>query len=597
MSAKSRPGAAVLKPALTARLARRLPPLRWLRQYNRADAAADAVAGTVTAVLLVPQAMAYAVVAGLPPQVGLYASVLPSLAYALFGTSPYVGVGPVAVNAIMVASALAAVSHGDPAGNVVHALQLAAISAVTLLVLATLRAGAFINFLSRPVLDGFTSGAAVLIVLTQLPALLGLRSDTGPLVYEVLGGLARHLPELHTPTLLISLASLALLLLGGRPLRALLRRLPLPSLAADLLGRMAPLAMVVIATLAVGIAHLAADGVAVVGQIPAGLPAPSLDFVRAPGWLELLAPGILIALVSYVSSVSIGQALASRRRQRIDADQELLALGAANAAAVAGGALPVAASFSRSALNFSTGARTPMAGVVSALLVAVTALALTGLFRNLPKAALAALIVVAVVPLIDVRGFRRTLAYSRGDGLTFAATFTAVLLIGVERGLLLGALLALAIHIWRSGRPHMAVIGRVPGTEHFRNVARHRVETWPTLLLVRVDEGLYFANAARVEHFILGALAARPQVDHLILVGSAINHIDSSGLAMLESLLPALREAGVCVHLAEFKGPVMDRLRRSGLLEELPPGEIYLSTHVAVTTLLARDASNPEATA
>lgn len=567
-------------------LSRFLPPLLWLKRYRRTDALADLVAGTVTAVLLVPQAMAYAVVAGLPPEVGLYASVLPSLAYALLGTSAYVGVGPVAVNAIMVASAIAVAGHGNPATNVPHALQLAAISAITLLGLGLLRAGAFMNFLSRPVLDGFTSGAALLIVLTQLPPLLGLSTHTGPLPYEVLTGVAQQIHGLHGPTVAIGVASIALLLLGDRPLRAVLERLRLKPLTADLLGRMTPLAMVALATAAVTVGQMATRGVAVVGVIPSGLPGPSLDFVRTPGWLELLVPGILIALISYVSSVSVAQGLASRRRERIDPDQELFALGAANAAAVVGGALPVAASFSRSALNFSTGARTPMAGAVTALLVGITALSLTGLFENLPKAALAALILVAVAPLIDVGGLRRTYAYSRGDGLTFGATFGAVLLLGVERGLLLGALLALAIHVWRSGRPHMAVLGRVPGTEHFRNVTRHRVETWPALLLLRVDESLYFANASRVEQFILEALSARPLVTDLVLVGSAINHIDSSGLAMLESLLPSLAEAGVRTHLAEFKGPVMDRLRRSRLFDLLPPGRVFLSTHEAATALV-----------
>lgn len=561
------------------------PPLRWLRLYRRSDVVADVLAGTITAVLLVPQAMAYAVVAGLPPQVGLYASVLPSLAYALFGTSPYVGVGPVAVNALMVASALAVVGHGDPAQQIVNAQVLAAISALTLLGLGSLRAGVFMSFLSRPVLDGFTSGAALLIVLTQLPALLGVSTHSGPLLHEVLRAVWHALPATNWPTLALGMASIGLLALAGRPLRSVLGRLPLSSLQADFIGRLTPLVVLTLATFAVAMGELTTRGVAAVGTIPAGLPTPSFAFLRASTWLELLAPGMLIALISYVSSVSIAQGLASRRRERIDTDQELFALGAANAAAAVGGALPVAASFSRSAINFSAGARTPLAGVVSALLVGGTALWLTGLFYQLPKAALAALIVVAVTPLINLRGFRRTLAYSRGDGLTFGTTFVAVLLLGVERGLLLGALLGLAAYVWRTGRPHVAVLGRVYGSEHFRNVNRYHVETWPNLLLLRVDESLYFANASRIEDAIVDRIAAHPQVTDLVLVGSGINHIDSTGLAMLETLLPALREAGVRTHLAEFKGPVLDRLQGSGLLETLAPGQVFLSTEQAVTAL------------
>lgn len=562
-----------------------LPLLRWLRTYRRTDAGADLLAGIITAVLLVPQAMAYAVVAGLPPQVGLYASVLPSLAYALFGTSPYLGVGPVAVNALMVASALAVVGHGDPAEQIVNAQVLAAISALTLLGLGALRAGAFMSFLSRPVLNGFTSGAALLIVLTQLPALFGLSAGNGPLLHEVLPAVWRALPMVDWPTLTLAMASIGLLILGGRPLRGLLGHLPLSSLQADLLGRLTPLVVLAVASVAAAAGDFAMRGVAVVGVIPVGLPAPSFAFLRASTWLELLAPGMLIALISYVSSVSIAQGLASRRRERIDTDQELYALGAANAASAIGGALPVAASFSRSVLNFSAGARTPLAGVVSALLVGCIALWLSGLFHHLPRAALAALIVVAVTPLIDLHGFRRTWAYSRSDGLSFGATFVAVLLLGVERGLLLGALLGVAMYVWRTGRPHIAVVGRVSGSEHFRNVNRYHVETWPNLLLMRVDESLYFANASRVEETILDQISAKPKVTDLVLVGSGINHVDSSGLAMLETLLPALREAGVCTHLAEFKGPVLDRLKGSGLLDTLAPGRVFLSTEQAVTAL------------
>lgn len=562
-----------------------LPLLRWLRSYRRTDAGADLLAGAITAVLLVPQAMAYAVVAGLPPQVGLYASVLPSLAYALFGTSPYLGVGPVAVNALMVASALAVVGHGDPAEQIVNAQVLAAISALTLLGLGALRAGAFMSFLSRPVLNGFTSGAALLIVLTQLPALLGLSAGSGPLLHEVLPAVWRALPMVDWPTLTLAMASIGLLILGGRPLRGLLGHLPLSSLQADLLTRLTPLLVLALASVAAAAGDRVMRGVAVVGVIPVGLPAPSLAFLRASTWLELLAPGMLIALISYVSSVSIAQGLASRRRERVDTDQELYALGAANAASAIGGALPVAASFSRSALNFSAGARTPLAGVVSALLVGCIALWLSGLFHHLPRAALAALIVVAVMPLIDLHGFRRTWAYSRSDGLSFGVTFVAVLLLGVERGLLLGALLGVAMYVWRTGRPHIAVVGRVPGSEHFRNVNRHHVETWPNLLVLRVDESLYFANASRVEGVILNQIATSPLVTELVLIGSGINHVDSTGRAMLETLLPALREAGVCTHLAEFKGPVLDRLKGSGLLDTLAPGRVFLSTAQAVTAL------------
>lgn len=568
-------------------LARALPALSWLRGYTRADWHADGVAGLITAVLLVPQAMAYAMLAGLPPQVGLYASVAAPIAYALYGSSRNLAVGPVAVAAVMVAGALASPAvqgHGTAVGN---ALVLALEMGLILLVMSALRLGNMVNFISHPVLSGFTSGAAILIVLTQVPPLLGIGSSEAMTSHEIARAIYRQLSAVEPATLALSVMSIALLVLGGGPLRTLLSRLSDKGWTA-LLTRAAPLAVVALAMIAVAALDLdRARGVATVGAVPAGLPRPDLGFLRLDTWLALLPSAALIALVSYVESVSMAKIIANRRRQRVNVNQELTALGAANVAAAFTGGMPVAGSFSRTMVNFAAGARTQLAGIVAALVIGLTLLFFAPWFERLPRAALAAIIVVAVIPLIDVAGMRALWRYQRSEAAVLLLTLGGVLVFGIEVGLVIGLVVSLLYYIWRTSQPHVAVVGRIAGTEHFRNVQRHRVETWPNLALIRVDESLSFADIGVVEDFIMAHLALHPEIKHLVLICSAVNHIDSSALETLERLFVNLREAGVTVHLAEVKGPVLDALERVGLPERMAPGRIFFRTVEAVQAFAA----------
>ena len=560
--------------ATLARTPRLLPA--WLRHYQRGDLSHDLVAGLVTAILLVPQGMAFAILAGLPAQVGLYASILPPIVYALFGSSRTLAVGPVSVAAIMVAHALA--THATPETYLAQAVALALMSGLILLAMGALRLGVLVSLLSHPVLSGFTSAAAVVIIASQIGNLTGLKvADLSALSNLAVSGL-------QPAILALALISIGGLLLMGRPLERGLTRSGCAAKQAQLIGRGGPLAVVVLATgtaLIPALNHL----IPMVGAIPAGLPSFSFGFLGQARWIDLLPSAVLIALVGYVESIAIAKALAHRRRQSVSPNRELLALGAANIGAAFTGGMPVAGGFSRTMVNFNAGARTQMAGLITAGLVGLVALTLTGLLQYIPKAALAAIIVVAVARLIDFAALKQAWHYDRLDAAVILATFAGVLALGIEPGLMAGIGASLLLYVWRTRQPHIAVLGRIVGSEQFRNVARHSVSTSPELLLVRVDENLNFANAEYLEQTLSDLVDAQPQVRHLVLIASGVNHIDSSALSTLEKLVVSLRDAGVTLHLAEIKGPVRDRLQRTALPALIHPGRLFASTHQAMAEL------------
>lgn len=574
-------------------LARHVPILSWGRAYSRRDLPGDLTAGLITAIMLVPQAMAYAMLAGLPPQVGLYASIAPPIVYGIFGSSRALAVGPVAIASLMTATALSALSAPGSPSYIANALVLSLLIGLMLVALGLARAGFLVNFLSHPVISGFTSAAAILIVISQLKHLLGISVPRGESIATVVN-VARHADETNLVTLAIGGGALAILLLMRAPLAALLRRLDLSPFMVQLITRSSPLLAVIL-----GIAVTAgwrlseAASVAIVGAIPGGLPPltmPSTDFDL---WRALLPSAALIAFVSYLESVSVAKALAAKRRQKVDADQELIGLGAANLAAAFTGASPVAGGFARSMVNFAAGAATPFASILTALLLAVSVLFLTPLFRYLPQAVLAATIVVAVAQLIDLRSFRRTWQYNKADFTAQTGTFLVVLAAGVEAGIVTGIVVSLLLYLWRSSRPHFAIVGQVGDTEHYRNVKRHRVRTDPGVLLFRIDENLYFPNAGYLEDSLRGEIAANPDITDVVLICSSVSLIDASALDTLVELRETLKDAGVTLHLAEVKGPVMDRLQQTSFIQELAPGRVFLSTHDAVKHLRERHYADP----
>jgi len=562
------------------------PLLADLRRGSARDLAQDGLAGTVTAILLIPQALAYALLAGLPPEVGLYASVLPVIVYALLGSSRVLAVGPVAVAAVMVSAALIPYAGNDPARYLSGALILSALSGALLLAMAALKLGWLTHFISHPVLSGFTTGAALYIVATQLSGLTGIPVPREAGTEGILAALFTGHGRLNLQTLSFGLGAMLLLFAARAPLTRLLTRLGLQRETAGSIGRTAPLLLVITSTvLSASFDAHGRWGVAVVGAIPHGLPALSLHFLNEDGWLRLLAPAAMIAIIGYVESISVAKALAFRRQEKVDPDRELLALGSTNVIAAIAGAMPVAGGFARSMVNYEAGARTQLAAVVTALWVALAALLFTGLLAALPKAVLAAIIVVAVWQLVDFASLRHSWRYDRGDGAAQAATIAGVLAHGVETGLMIGAGLSLLLFLYRTSRPHIAVVGQVGDSEHFRNVLRHEVRTWPDLLLMRIDETLYFANAPRVESELQAHIVEARQPKDVVLVMSGVAYIDTSGLDVLEALATALHQNGSRLHLAEVKGPVMDRLAGTDLLTALGPQQVHLSAHRAIAAI------------
>ncbi|TCD05511.1 sulfate permease [Erythrobacteraceae bacterium CFH 75059] len=573
------------------RLAKVLPILEWGRTYDRDVLTNDLVAAVIVTIMLIPQSLAYALLAGLPPVVGLYASILPLVAYAIFGTSRTLAVGPVAVISLMTASAAGAVAAQGTALYLEAAITLAALSGVMLAVMGMLRLGFLANLLSHPVISGFISASGLLIATSQLGHILGIPAggDNWP---EMLGSLASAIGSVNPWTMAIGIPATLFLFWARKGSKPLLLKLGLSARAADISAKIAPVVAVAVTILAVVLLDLGERGVNVVGAIPQGLPPFALPSTDLSLISQLWVPALLISIIGFVESVSVAQTLAAKRRQRISPDQELIGLGASNIASALSGGYPVTGGFARSVVNFDAGAQTPAAGAFTAVGIALAGLFLTPLLFNLPIATLAATIIVAVLSLVDLRTPGRLWRYSKADFAAHMATIGTTLLAGVEMGVIAGVAVGLLLYLWRASRPHAAIVGRVPESEHFRNVERHSVFTVPHILSIRIDESLTYLNARWLEEYVLEQVADRPAVRHVILMCSAVNEIDASGLESLEAINHRLIDAGIGLHLSEVKGPVMDRLQRTRFLDTLN-GRVFLSQDRAFREL-ASNGGPPE---
>lgn len=565
------------------RLSRSVPILSWGRTYNGAALSSDLVAAIIVTIMLIPQSLAYALLAGLPPQMGLYASILPLVLYAIFGTSSALAVGPVAVISLMTAAAASTVAAPGSDAYIQAAIILAVLSGLMLTVLGALRLGFIANFLSHPVIAGFITASGIIIAASQLRHLLGIDGGGHNLV-EIVVRLWEGLGNISLITLAVGLPTLAFLFWVRRGLKPLLRRIGLPAFLCDLLAKAGPVFAVAGTVLATWRFGLNDMGLAIVGEVPVGLPSAVVPSLDPDLWLALLAPAALISVIGFVESVSVAQTLAAKRRERIDPDQELVGLGTANLASAFSGGYPVTGGFARSVVNFDAGAKTPAAGAYTAVGIALATVFLTPLLFYLPVATLAATIIVAVLSLIDFGVLKRTFVYAKADFVAVAVTILITLGVGVDAGVMAGVITSLALFLFKTSRPHYAVVGLVPGTQHFRNVNRHLVVTTPEILSVRVDESLFFANSRFLEDLFVKEAAERPELKHVILMCSAVNEVDSSALESLEAISQRLKDMGVCFHLSEVKGPVMDRLKRTDFLQHLT-GKVFLSQYDAALHL------------
>ncbi len=563
----------------------RFPPLEWLQDYKRDTFASDLVAGIIVTIMLIPQSLAYALLAGLPAEMGLYASILPLVAYALLGTSRTLSVGPVAVVSLMTATAVGRLAEGGTPEYATAAIALAGISGLMMLAMGLLRFGFLANFLSHPVVSGFITASGLVIGLSQLRHIFGVDA-AGDNLLALGGSLLSNLHQTNVTTLVTGGCAILFLAWARKGLEPVLLRLGLPVTFAAILSRAGPV-LVILATVAAGyLLDFEQRGVALVGDVPSGLPTLALPTADFDLWRELLVSALLISTIGFFESVSVGKTLAAKRRQRIDPNQELLALGGANCAASVSGGFPVTGGFSRSVVNFDAGARTPAASILAAAGIGLAALFLTPILFYLPKATLAATIIVAVSSLIDLDIIRRAWVYSFSDFVGVTTTIVATLVFGVELGVLAGILASVLLHLYKTTRPHVAIVGAVAGTEHFRNVDRHNVITHSNLVSLRIDESLYFANASYLEDFIYKLIADNEDLEHIIIQCTAVNEIDMSALEALEAIDHRLKEGGMTLNLSEVKGPVMDALQKTDFLSQLS-GRVFLTHHQAVKSLKA----------
>ena len=556
----------------------------WIKFYPREHLTADLIAGLVVAVLVIPQSLAYALLAGLPPQAGLYVSIFPVMAYALFGSSMIQSVGPVAITAIMTFAVLSPLAEPGSPHYIVLAATLSLFSGLLVLAFGLLRLGFLSLLLSRPVVSGFISGSAVLIVISQLKFLLGIRVE-GANTSQVFFSLLANLSNTNPVTLQIGLISLLVLFASRWGLAAALRRAGVSSGLPDFAVRLMPL--LVLATATFLVIRLDLDrqqGVAVVGKVKEGLASFSF-FIPSLASLKLLAiPALILAFIGMVQNITMAQAMAAKRRERVDSNRELVGLGASNIVASFYGGMPVGGGLSRTAVNLAAGAQTPLASIITAVVMLCIVAAGTQWLARLPLSVLAANIVVAAVSMIDIKAFRDAWSYDRADSLALLGTGLGVIFLGLEFGIALGIGLSLATLLVRASTPHIAVIGRISGTEHFRNVERHGVETIPGALFLRIDENLFFGNLAAIEARLTTELEKHPDTHDVVLILSAVNRVDTTAMEVLTDINLELRNRCIRLHLAEVKGPLQDRLVNSPLWKTLS-GDVHLSVNNAFEKL------------
>lgn len=542
----------------------------WLRNYRLADFPRDLAAGAVVAVILAPQAMAYALLAGLPPIVGLYAATVPLVAYALVGSSRHLAVGPVAIVSLLVHVACSKVALPGTPAYLVAALQLALLTGLLQLLLGAVRAGFMVHFLSRAAIGGFTSAAALLIALSQMKNLLGVSGGSGESAFQVASGLISHLGETHPLAVSMGLGAIILLLV----LQRLAPRIP------------GPLIVVVFGTLLTALLNLDQGGVRTVGDLPQGLPPFAIPVFSLEQLLSLLPASLIIAMVGYLESFAVAGLIADKEKYRIDPNRELLGLGVANMATSFFSGYPVTGGFSRTAVNHRAGARTGLAGLVTSLIISAILLWFTQLFHYLPTTILAAIVIVAVSGLVEVAEARYLFRVKASDGFTFLLTFLVTLGFGVEWGIFAGVIFSLLVFIWRSAHPHIAQLGWLAEEGVFRNIRRYPgAVVSPGMLLLRIDASLYFANMAFVEDWLRGVLTWRSDVTLIVFDLSGVNDIDAVALATMERVIDGYAEHGITIAFAGMKGPVRDLAGRAGWPEKYGKLIGFLSLQQAISEL------------
>ncbi len=563
-----------------------LPIIGWLPSYERRDLSGDLIAGAVVAIMLIPQAMAYSNLAGLPPQLGLYSSIISLIIFAFFSSSRFLSIGPVAIISILTAVGIGQFAPQGTSEYVSLAILLALLVGIIQFIMGVFKLGFIVNFISHPVISGFTSAATVIIFTSQLKSIFGLKIPYSENVFSTFSLIYTMLSDTNLFTLGLGIIGLAFLIFLPQFLRKIHSFINLSDLQLQILTKSSPLLLVILISFAVWIFQLnQTHNVAVVGDIPPGFPSLILPQLSLETVENLLPIAFAIAFVGFMESYSVATTLGSKRGQKIDPNQELIALGVANIGSTFTGGYAVTGSFSRSMVNFMSGASTQLSAIITSGFIILTLLFLMPLFYYLPQAVLAAIILVAVRDLFDAHGVKHIWNYSRADGYSWLVTFFGILIFNIQIGLLIGAIAAITLYLWRTSQPHVVVVGRVGESEHFRSVSRFDVTTFPSVLAVRIDENLYFANAKYLEDYLFYTVLETGQVKHLVLILSGVNFIDVSALDTLEKLVTEMKFLGVNVYLAEIKSRLMEKLVNTDFIKEVGDDGIFLTTHEAMSTL------------
>jgi len=554
-------------------LKRAVPAYQWASNYQKMNLKGDLSAGLTVAIMLVPQGMAYAMLAGLPPIIGLYASIIPLLIYSFLGTSNQLAVGPVAIVSLMTAAGVGSLANGSVEAYIAYAVLLALMVGVMQLAMGIGRFGFLVNFLSHPVISGFTSAAALVIGLSQLKHLLGIDIARSHHIHEILINAYQQINDIHLITVGIGIVSIALLMLIKK------------------IQPMFPGALVVVtlSTLMVWVFDLHNYGVKIVGDVPSGFPTPSLPDVNAQAIIDLLPTAIAISMVGFMESISVAKAFARKNQYDVDANKELIALGSANIGGSFFGAYPVTGGFSRTAINGQAGAKTPFASMITAAVIAVVIVFLTPLFYFLPKAVLAAIIMVAVFGLVDIKEVKHLYKVKRADLVLLITTFFATLTAGIEMGILTGVIASLLWVVIRTTRPHAAVLGQLPGTNIYRNIDRHpEAQTQDGMLILRIDAQFYFGNASFLKETIRQQIEqAKHSVKAVLIEAASVNELDASADTTLHEIMEDLKTSDIELYFASVKGPVMDVMKRSQFDQKI--GEDHFFTELASAVVEVND--------
>lgn len=556
-----------------------------LKNYNSGMFVSDCVAGLVTASIALPQSLAYAQLAGFPPEYGLYAAILPLLIYACLGSSRTLVIGPAALISLLIGSSITKLAPQTTQEYISLGVNLTILTGIFLSLLSLLRLGSLTTFISKPVISGFTSASAIIIASSQIPVILGLQPNSGLSFKDILIFTATHLNQVNSAVMTLSILGIILLWSSKLLLPALLEKLQLTGPIALALSKSSPVILVIISIILVSQFHMQDNyNVAVIGQIPNSFPTINLDILTFAHWPELAFPAASIALICFLTSIATGVTLASKRREKINSNQELLALGAANIGSALIGSFALAGSVSRSMVNYASGAVTQVANLVSAVVLVISLFFLTPYLISLPKAILGVVVIMSVLPMIDFKHIRRCWAFNKADAISLLFTFLSSLLLGVEIGIWAGIACSMILFMHRTTHPHIAEVGRAQGG-YFRNVNRLNVETQKHSVYLRIDENLFFANVQYIENYIMERCEQNQEVKNLVLIFSSVSSIDESALETLETLILNLREAGITLHLSDVKGIIQDKLKLTDILLTLAPGKLFFTADEAMSYL------------